>query len=96
MPNSSGPLSGQRHKLTNDPRERGQSPPQRAIQEFDDGDRVHLDLDPSIPDGRFPPQFIGQTGEVVGQQGRAYRVQITDGGKEKIVITLPAHLRPQE
>lgn len=95
MPNSSGPLSGNRKKLTNHPRDRGISPPQRAIQVFDEGDRVHLKLDPSVPNGRFAPQFIGQTGTVVGRQGTAYQVRITDGGKEKILITTAAHLALQ-
>ena len=95
MPNSKGPLSGQRNKLTNHPRERGMSPPQRAIQEFEPGERVHLRLDPSVQDGRFPPQFVGLTGEIVEKQGRAYQVRIRDGGKEKIVVTVPAHLKRQ-
>jgi large subunit ribosomal protein L21e len=96
MPNSNGPLQGTRNKLKNDPREGGTSPPQRAIAEFDDGQRVHLKIDPSVSDGRYHPRFDGHTGTVVGQQGAAYKVQITDGGKEKTIIAKPAHLRAQE
>ncbi len=96
MPSSSGPLSGQRKKLTNHPRERGISPPQRAIQTFETGERVHLKLDPSVRDGRFPPKFVGKTGEIIGCQGAAYKVQIRDGGKEKVIITVPAHLKRQQ
>jgi large subunit ribosomal protein L21e len=96
MPNSNGPLKKTRGKLSNDPRERGTSPPQRAIEDFDAGERVHLSIDPSIPGGRFHPRFNGQTGEVLGEQGSAYRVGITDGGKEKTLIVTPAHLRRQE
>ncbi|EMA47473.1 50S ribosomal protein L21e [Halococcus morrhuae DSM 1307] len=96
MPNSKGPLKKTRNKLSNDPRERGTSPPQRAIEEFDAGDRVHLSLDPSVPDGRFHPRFNGHTGEVLDEQGRAYRVRITDGEKDKTIIVTAAHLRRQE
>ncbi|MFB6183044.1 MAG: 50S ribosomal protein L21e [Haloarculaceae archaeon] len=96
MPNSNGPLQGTRHKLQNEPRERGTSPPQRAVQEFETGQKVHLKLDPSVPDGRYHPRFDGLTGEVVGQQGQAYKVEINDGGKDKTLIVKPAHLRPQE
>lgn len=96
MPNSSGPLSGHRDKLTNHPRERGMSPPQRAIAAFEEGDRVHLALDPSVHEGRFPPRFAGLTGEVVGRQGDAFRVRITDGDAEKTIITIAAHLRRQD
>ena len=96
MPNSKGPLKKTRNKLSNDPRDRGTSPPQRAIENFEAGDHVHLNLDPSVPDGRFHPRFNGHTGEVLGRQGRAYRVRINDGGKDKTLIAIPAHLRRQE
>ncbi|AFK20437.2 50S ribosomal protein L21e [Haloferax mediterranei ATCC 33500] len=96
MPSSNGPMKGTRGKLSNKPRERGTSPPQRAIAEFEEGQKVHLNLDPSVRDGRFHPRFNGLTGEVVGKQGRAFKVQINDGGKEKMVIARPAHLRAQQ
>ena len=95
MPNSKGPRQGTRKKLANKPRERGTSPPQRAIQEYEVGQKVHLKIDPSVPKGRFHPRFDGQTGEVVGTQGNAYKVQITDGGKEKTLIVTAAHMRAQ-
>ncbi|MFB6253646.1 MAG: 50S ribosomal protein L21e [Halobacteriaceae archaeon] len=96
MPKSDGPLSKSRKKLRNDPRERGTSPPERAVAKFEEGQKVHLTIDPSRTDGRFHPRFNGQTGEVVGTQGQAYKVEITDGGKTKTIITIPAHLQAQE
>ncbi len=96
MPNSKGPRQGTRKKLSNRPRERGTSPPQRAIQEYDEGQMVHLKIDPSIPKGRYHPRFDGRTGEVVGKQGDAFKVRITDGGVEKTLIVTAAHLRAQE
>ncbi|MEF8784245.1 MAG: 50S ribosomal protein L21e [Haloarculaceae archaeon] len=96
MPNSNGPRQGTRNKLRNDPRERGTSPPQRAVAEFENGDSVHLKLDPSVSDGRYHPRFDGHTGTVAGTQGEAYKVNITDGGKEKTIIVKPAHLKRQE
>ena len=96
MPSSNGPLHGTRGKLSNKPRDRGTSPPQRAIAEYDEGQKVHLKIDPSVRDGRFHPRFNGHTGEVVGKQGRAFKVRIVDGGKEKTLIARPAHLRAQE
>ncbi len=96
MPSSNGPQTGTRKKLANHPRERGTSPPQRAIQTFEPGQKVHLAIDPSVRDGRFHPRFIGHTGEIVGTQGAAYKVRITDGRKEKVLITTAAHLRAQQ
>ncbi|GGN87084.1 MULTISPECIES: 50S ribosomal protein L21e [Haloarcula] len=96
MPSSNGPLEGTRNKLKNKPRDGGTSPPQRAVEQFENGEKVHLKIDPSVPEGRFHPRFDGQTGTVAGQQGRAYRVEIVDGGKQKTVVVKPAHLRRQE
>ena len=96
MPSSNGPLHGTRNKLKNKPRERGTSPPQRSVEEYEAGEKVHLKIDTSVHNGRFHPRFDGQTGEIEGSQGRAYKVLITDGGKEKTLISNPAHLRRQE
>lgn len=96
MPNSNGPLQGTRHKLRNEPRDSGTSPPQRAVEEFDNGDSVHLKIDPSVPTGRYNPRFDGHTGTVVGEQGSAYKVRVNDGGKDKTLIVAAAHLRLQE
>jgi large subunit ribosomal protein L21e len=96
MPSSNGPLNSTRKKLSNDPRERGTSPPQRAIQEYDEGQSVHLKTDPSVPDGRFHPRFDGRTGVVVGKQGTSFKVEVADGNSTKTVLAKPAHLRAQD
>lgn len=95
MPNSNGPRQGTRHKLQNNPRDQGTSPPQQSVEQFDNGDKVHLKIDPSVQDGRFHPRFNGQTGVVVGEQGQAYQVEINDGGKDKTLIAKPAHITVQ-
>jgi large subunit ribosomal protein L21e len=96
MPSSNGPRKGTRNKLKNKPRERGTSPPQRSIEEYEEGEKVHLKIDPSTPSGRFHPRFDGKTGEVAGKQGHAFKVLITDGDVEKTLIANPAHLRRQQ
>ena len=95
MPNSNGPRSNTRDKLRNEPRDSGTSPPQRAVESYEVGETVHLKIDPSVPDGRYHPRFDGQTGEVVGEQGTAYQVEITDGNTPKTLVVKPAHLRRQ-
>lgn len=96
MPSSNGPYHSTRDKLSNSPRESGTSPPQRAVQQFEVDQKVHLKIDPSVEEGRFHPRFGGLTGEIAGKQGEAYKVRINDGGKDKTVITVPAHLKAQE
>jgi large subunit ribosomal protein L21e len=72
------------------------SPPQRSVEEFEAGQKVHLKIDPSVNDGRFHPRFSGLTGTIDGTQGEAYKVIIDDQGKEKTLITKPAHITAQE
>lgn len=96
MPSSNGPRKATRNKLKNDARDRGASPPQRSVQQFDDGEKVHLTLDPSVPKGQFHPRFNGRTGTVVGEQGSAFKVEIEDGGVTKTLIAAAAHLKRQQ
>lgn len=96
MPSSNGPRKATRNKLKNNPRERGASPPQRSVEEYENGEKVHLKVDPSVPKGQFHPRFNGRTGTVAGKQGRAFKVEIKDGGVTKTLIVAPAHLRRQQ
>ncbi|WP_459882612.1 50S ribosomal protein L21e [Halorubrum gandharaense] len=96
MPSSNGPQKATRDKLSNKPRDRGTSPPQRAIQEFEEGTQVHLKIDPSVNDGRFHPRFDGRTGTVIGKQGSAFKVEIVDGSVEKTLIVSAAHMKAQQ
>ena len=96
MPSSNGPRKATRNKLRNNPRDRGTSPPQQSVESFEDGQKVHLKLDPSVPNGKFHPRFNGRTGTVVGEQGNAFQIEIVDGDVTKTVIAAPAHLQLQE
>ncbi len=96
MPNSKGERKNTRDKLSNSVRERGTSPPSKAVQEFDDGDKVHVSIDPSVPEGRPHPKFQGRTGKVVGKQGRAFQIEVDDIGKDKTLFVRPQHLVKQE
>ncbi|MBU4076575.1 MAG: 50S ribosomal protein L21e [Euryarchaeota archaeon] len=77
-------------------REKGLTPITRAIQLFSLGDIVNIDLDPSIQNGMPHPKFQGRTGKVLSQRGRAYIVEIRDGGLMKELIALPEHLTAQK
>ncbi len=96
MPQSHGTRRKSRHKLRKTVREKGMSPISRAIQLFKEGDIVNIDLDPGIQNGMPHPKFQGRTGKVTSQRGRAYLVEVRDGGLMKEVIILPEHLTPQK
>jgi large subunit ribosomal protein L21e len=96
MAKTHGTRRKSRYKLKKTVREKGLSPISRAIQEFAQGDLVNIDLDPGIQNGMPHPKFHGRTGRVMGQRGRAYIVEVRDGGLMKEVIILPEHLTPQK
>lgn len=92
---SKGSRSKTRHKLSKRIRERGPPRIWRVTQKFEQGDIVHIKLDPSVHRGMPHPRFHGHTGIVSEIRGRAYLVKISDGGKEKTIIVSPEHLLPQ-
>ncbi|MCD4800925.1 MAG: 50S ribosomal protein L21e [Methanococcoides sp.] len=96
MPTSHGERSCTRYKLKKTVRERGLSPISKAIQDFEDGQMVHIDIDPSVQKGMPNAKFQGKTGKVLGKRGRAYLLQVTDGNSKKEVISLSQHLKPQK
>lgn len=65
----------------------------RALQEFEIGEKVCIDIDPSVHKGMPHPRFQGYTGEVEGKQGDAYKVGIRVGKKHKTLLVLPEHLK---
>lgn len=65
----------------------------RVMGGFEEGERVVLKIEPSVQEGRPHPRYQGRVGVIRGRRGRAYEVEITDGGKMKRIIILPEHLR---
>lgn len=97
MPHSHGERRNTRKKLSKKKRERGLSPISRAIQSFVAGERVHIHIDPSIHKGMPHQRFHGMTGEVKGERGRAYVVEVSDGKRQrkKELFVRAEHLRMQ-
>lgn len=81
-----------RNIMRKNPRNRGNPPVARVVRKFEIGERVSIRLEPSELSGAPHLRFQGRTGEIVGTQGRAYRVRILDGNKEKIILSNAVHL----
>lgn len=96
MATSNGPKHCTRYKLKNSIRERGLILPSKAIQKFDIGKMVHIDINASIQKGYPSPKFQGSTGKVIGKRGRAYILIVKDGNSKKEIAILPQHLKPQK
>ena len=58
------------------------------------GERVVIDINPSIHKGMPHKRFHGKVGVVLERRGRAYVLKVGVGGKDKIVIARPEHLKP--
>ena len=65
----------------------------RFMQSFEEGQKVHLVVEPAYHKGMYHSRFIGKTGEIKGAKGRCYEVIIDDHGKEKTLIVHPVHLK---
>ena len=74
------------------PRTRGISAVTRAMQQFEIGANVSVDIDSAIHKGMPHHRFQGYTGKIEGMQGDAYLVGITVGKKHKTLIVRPEHL----
>ncbi len=96
MPKSHGERRKTRYKLKKSIRTRGTAPVSHAIRHFEPGQKVHIDLDPSVHKGMPNPKFHGRTGTVVEQRGNAYLVEVSDGNALKTVIARSQHIRAQK
>jgi large subunit ribosomal protein L21e len=63
------------------------------LKEFEEGDSVVIDVDPSIHEGIPHPRFHGKTAQVTGKRGRSYIVELQDVNKTKEFPVYPAHLK---
>jgi len=93
MKRSRGFRSKSRSKLRKKYREGRMNLITKVMQDFKEGEKVTIVIDPSFHDGMPHPRFHGRTGSIEGMQGDAYIVKIKDGGKIKHIISSPVHLR---
>lgn len=92
---SKGTRSKTRQVLRKRPRQKGLPPVTRVLQTFENGEKANIIIDPSIHKGQPHRRFYGQTGTVIGKQGRAYLVEVKAGRKKKTLVVWPEHLRKQ-
>ncbi|MBU90412.1 50S ribosomal protein L21e [Candidatus Woesearchaeota archaeon] len=91
--NIGGSKRKSRHKLKKERRAKGKISISRFMQSFNVGQRVHLSIESSIHKGDYHLKFLGKTGVVRGLRGKCYEIAISDGGKEKLLIVHPVHLK---
>lgn len=64
----------------------------RMLQEFEIGQNVAIDIDPSSSSMPFR-RFQGRIGKITDRRGDAYIVEISERGKLKKIISMPQHLK---
>lgn len=65
----------------------------RLIQKIEPGQPVAIKISSNSQRGMPFRRFHGCTGKVLEQRGRAYIIEIRDGGKRKKIIARPEHLK---
>ncbi len=84
---------GTRQKFKKNHKDKGKISIKNFFQEFKEGDRVILKVEPAHHKGRYYPRFHGKSGLINGKSGDCYTVLIKDGNKDKQIITHPVHLK---
>ena len=87
---------GTRQKFSKHHRVKGKISIRRFFQQFKDGERVILKVEPSYHKGRYYPRFHGKSGLVMGKSGDCFKVLIKDITKDKMVVVHPIHLQRAE
>lgn len=64
------------------------------LYDYKPGDKVVIDIDPSIHEGMPHRRYQGRVAVVSGMRGRAYILEVKVGGKTKQIIARPEHIRP--
>ncbi|MEM5829376.1 MAG: 50S ribosomal protein L21e [Candidatus Aenigmatarchaeota archaeon] len=72
----------------------GYRPPiTKFLQEFNIGQKVVIEQEPSSQKGMPHSRYKGRIGSIIGKRGKSYIVEITDGNKVKKIISRPEHLK---
>ncbi|MDO9538321.1 MAG: 50S ribosomal protein L21e [Thermoplasmata archaeon] len=82
--------------LRKSPRHRGMPPITHSFITYEVGEKAAIVIDPSIHGGQPHVSFQGQTGTIMGMQGRAYLLHLNIGKHGKDVIIGPEHLKKQK
>jgi large subunit ribosomal protein L21e len=85
-----------RSLLRKKPRERGKIGLSKVLHEYKPGEKVVINLDPSVHKGMPHRRYHGRTGVITDKRGRAYVIEVTQGNATKEIIVRPEHLKPMQ
>ncbi|AKG39210.1 MAG: 50S ribosomal protein L21e [Infirmifilum sp.] len=76
------------------PRLRGYRGLSRLMQEYNIGDTVVIDVNPTFIETAPHRRYQGKVGKIIERRGRAYVIEIRVGNKIKKIITTSEHIIP--
>lgn len=88
-----GSRAGTRKLFRKHPRSRGKISLTKYFMPYKVGDNAVLMSEPAVQRAMYHQRFHGKAGEIVGKRGNCYELKIKDGGKYKVVIIHPVHLK---
>jgi len=91
---SRGLRADSRSLLRRSPRERGKLGLSKILREYNLGEKVVIDINPSVHRGMPHRRFQGKVGVIVAVKGRAYTLSVTQGNGVREIIARPEHLKP--
>jgi large subunit ribosomal protein L21e len=94
MPRSKGFRRKSRSALRKKARTRGLQPLGRLLHTYETGEKAVITIDPSVHKGMPHRRYQGRVGVVSAQRGRAYVLDIQEGGKVRKLIVRPEHVTP--
>jgi large subunit ribosomal protein L21e len=74
-------------------RQRGLTSVNKVLENYEEGQRVNIVIDPAFHKGMPHRRYHGRTGVVKGTRGRAVVVDIKLGKAQKTLLIRPEHLR---
>ncbi len=89
-----GPRAKSRHVAGKHKRDKGMPSVNKMLQEFSEGEKVHVKINSSVHSAMPHRRFNGATGTVVGKRGSCFIVEVRDMNALKRIIVHPAHLSP--
>jgi large subunit ribosomal protein L21e len=66
----------------------------KFVQQFELGEKVVIEQEPSSFKGMPFSRFKGMVGEIIEKRGKAYVIKVKIGNKIKKIISKPEHLKP--
>jgi len=93
---SKGFRSGTRKLLKQKPRERGKTGLSRMLYEYKPGEKVVVEVDPSVHKGMPHLRYFGKIGTVISKRGRSYLIGVRQGEAVKEIIVRPEHIVPHK